>query len=331
MTIDFRGGTRLPGSLGLGIDPEDSSSKVPRARPPGPLGRQLWDKASVTSSQIPSTKAGNLTVMPLPTKGLVGATTDKDVHVVTLPLYNGNEPHLEDVMQAPGIANCPVAAMLAAFAFTATGRNFLRGIVGETRATVTTDISGIKGNLSNPPPNNILTSARFFTVRIPKGPVDGVGGIGNTVDVSDVLYTNDSDQNWGIYYMRDPAEKSVWASIIEKALAVRLGSYENFDALGLFANDLWAMITNVRPGVFPEIENTPLTEVQIINAAVASTRVPTVAASKDDASMVPQFHGFAMMGRVDSKIKLYDPAKGSSFPISPADFRRNFKNILYRK
>ena len=327
MTIQYRGGARLPGPLGIGS--WDSSLPVPGARLPGPIGNQLWDKNSVTPSQTPSTKAAKTTMMPVPTKGLTGEAPDKDVHAITLPLFNGSEPRLEDVQQAPGIANCPVAAMLAAFAFTPTGRTFLQRILGETAATVATDVSRAKGTdikgravdiLSNPPPKYQLTSARFFTVKVADGPFE----------VSDVLYTNDSDSNWGVYYLRDPAGKCIWASVIEKALAVRLDySYENFDARNLSANDFWKMLTSFAPAVITIDDKTTLAEIS--DRADASTRIPTVAASKDETSLVTPFHGFAMMGRIGPKIQLYDPAKAKPFLITPIDFRKAFKNILYRK
>jgi hypothetical protein len=52
------------------------------------------------------------TVMPPPTND----HDNKDVHVVTLPLFRA-APVFTQVKQAPGIANCPVAAILAATGF----------------------------------------------------------------------------------------------------------------------------------------------------------------------------------------------------------------------
>jgi hypothetical protein len=132
--------------------------------------------------------------------------------------------------------------------------------------------------------------------------------------------------------MRDPKDQSIWAAIIEKALAAKLGSYENFDALDISANDFWEKITGTAPGVIEIKADTPLTT--IINAAKASTQVPSIGASKPDAAdvkFVSEFHGYAMMGLHDSKIQLYDAAKAKTLLISPADFRHDFQAILFRK
>ena len=62
--------------------------------------------------------------------------------------------------------------------------------------------------------------------------------------MSDVLYTDDHDAGWVVpFYMRDPSDQSIWAAIIEKAFAVQLKSYENFDALNITANDFWEKVT----------------------------------------------------------------------------------------
>ena len=61
------------------------------------------------------------TVMPPPTND----HDNKDVHVVTLPLFR-SAPAFTQVKQAPGIANCPVAAILAALAFTAVGQKTIQ-------------------------------------------------------------------------------------------------------------------------------------------------------------------------------------------------------------
>jgi hypothetical protein len=47
-------------------------------------------------------------------------------------------------------------------------------------------------------------------------------------------------------YLRDPSENSIWAAVIEKALAVQLKSYENFDALNITANEFGEKVTGVK-------------------------------------------------------------------------------------
>ncbi len=70
--------------------------------------------------------------------------------------------------------------------------------------------------LTNPPEGNVVKSSRYFNVRLP----------GGSVEVSDVLYTDDADAGWSLIYMNDPSDKSIWAAIIEKAMAVSLKGYE---------------------------------------------------------------------------------------------------------
>lgn len=263
------------------------------------------------------------TVMPPPTND---SSITMDVRAVTFPLFGQAVPAHTEVKQSPHLANCPVAAILAAFAFThavnAQGNNFIRDMVSETSAAVITDVSGLPPDtLTNPPPGGKVSSSRYFTVKLPDG----------TVEVSDVLYTDDADAGFSLIYMSDPNDLSLWAAVIEKALAVQLLSYENFDALNLTANDFWKKISGVNPGGFEVNAGTPLN--QITAAATASVTVPTIGASKDDDSGVPSvtpFHGYTMMGMQGSRIKLYDPAKVETILLSPADFRRAFKAILFR-
>ena len=284
-----------------------------------PIGRTLWDKKT-TSPDADAIKAAKKTTMPPPTKD----QDNKDVHVVTTSLFTSSKkvPSYTEVKQAPGIANCPVAAVLAALAFTPVGRSAIQGMVSETAGDVVTDVSGVATSLSNPPARLKLSSARYFTVKLGDG----------SVDVSDVLYTDDHDAGWSLIYIRDPNEQSIWAAIIEKALAVQLKSYENFDALNISANDFWQKITGTAPGGVEIKADTPLTS--ITDAAKAATHRPTIAASKPDGSdvkFVTAFHGYAMMGVQGTNLRLYDPAKANTLLISPADFRHDFVAILYRQ
>jgi hypothetical protein len=291
---------------------------------------------------------------PSPTPEMVKYTKmpepvdDKDsigIHEINLPLFYSNKKRLSpdpfEVMQSPRIANCPVASILAAMAFTKNGQKFLRKMLTVTVTPTLTDISEVKeklngkkkgkeeGTLKNPP-SDIMQGLRFFTVNLP----------GGSVEVSDVLYTNDYDAGWSPIYMHDPHGYSIWAAIIEKALAVKLGSYNDFDATDIKANQFWEKIVGKPPDGFSVNQKTPLEK--IIGAARKSTRVPTIGASRDDdnVKIVTPFHGFAMLGLYDKKIKgkkiekmikLYDPAKADCLYISPIDFQRNFQTILFHQ
>ena len=325
MTIEYRGykgGARTPGPTGSEIYGTGGWGPQPGQRLPGPLGNQLWDKDKLPpTSQNSPTKAVKSTTMPPPYKD--GAS--KDVHVVTWPLFVGS-PAFAQVQQAPAIGNCPVAAILAALAFTPAGRTIISRLVDKdkTEASVVTDLSGLeKDTLTNPPKGNSLTSARYFNVKLP----------GGAIDVSDVLYTNDGDgDSWSVLYLQDPKGQTIWASIIEKALAVQIQGYDNFRPEKYSANDYWQKITGAAPDGFPINDDTPLSK--IIDAAKASTRVPTIAASKPNASDVKfvedERHGYAMMGLDGSKIKLYNP-HGSTISISPSEFQHDFQAILFPK
>lgn len=307
MTDQYRGTGRPPGPFGI--------SPV---QPRGPL----WQKQS--SPPPPNaTKAVKKTIMPLPYDS--GSATSKDVHAVTLPLFNASKqaPAFDDIEQAPDLANCPVSSMLAALAFTPAGRNLLKKRVVETSAITLTQFPGLDSSeLVNPPPGMTITSSRYFTVSLPRG----------AQVVSDVLYTNDADRDWSPLYLRDPDRKCIWGSIIEKALALQLGSYKDLDTNTITANEYWEKIVGIKPGGF-EID--ARTEFKTItDAAKNSTRVSSIAASKDKSVVkhVSGHHGFAMLGmQGPQSIKLYDPALAKTVVLSVKEFRHDFKAILFQK
>ncbi len=268
--------------------------------------------------------------MPNPTED----QDSKDVHEVKTALFtsSGGGASYQQVQQASAIANCPVAALLAAMAFTSVGRGMIQGMVSPPKTgAVRTDLSKLPADtLSNPPPAPYLDSQRFFTVKLVSG----------AVETSDVLYTNDGDRDsWSILYLHDPSGQSIWGSIIEKALAQSLGSYQEFNVTKLQTNDFWHIITGAWPGVLTVEAGTP--ESDIVNAAKNSVNKPSIAASKDDlaivggsksdADNVTSFHGHAMIGVQGPKIKLYDPAKAKELQVTPAEFKRTMKAIVFQK
>lgn len=290
--------------------------------PPGTL-TSPGALSQIQPNTVPGgTGTAKMTIMPPPVNRVTDSLS-KDVRAVTRPLFSSpNVLALEQVMQAPNIGNCHVAAILAAHAFTVVGRKFIiQSLLSETPGNVLTDISAVPaGTLENPPPGPTVSSSRYFTVKLFGGPVE----------VSDVLYTNDTrDANFSLIYMRDPSEQSIWAPIIEKALAVQIGSYNNFDSVLLTADEAWKKITSVEPDHFVIKADTPFAK--IIAAAQASTTVPSIAASKDNLplpNVVTAFHGYAMIGMQGSKIHLYDPAETIKLSLTPTEFREKFQAIL---
>jgi hypothetical protein len=343
MTI--RGHSQVPGPLGLSRSGDGGRVTGPAGafwdggRVPDPAGTwwddggwapqpigTLWDKQSNPPAVGPATKAVKTTIMPAPTND----QNSKDVHVVLLPLFNPktNVPSFTEVKQAPEIANCPVASMLAALASTPDGQKLIHSMLTETPGNVVTDLSAIKAGILSNPPGPMLSSNRYFTVKLGDGPVD----------VSDVLYTDDHDSGWSPLYLRDPGDQTMWASVIEKALAVKLGSFENFDALNITANEFWRKITGATPSQTEIKPDTPLST--ITNAVKASARVPSIAASKGQpgndmpltgGKFLTANHGFALLGFEGDKIRLYDPAEAKTLLISIADFRQDFFAILSRQ
>ena len=182
-------------------------------------------------------------------------------------------PGFREVRQSGNLANCPVAAILAALANTSSGQTFIRRMITTTSARATTDIS-TAGELANPHPDPIISSSRYFTVTIG----------GKSVVVTDVLYTDDHDRGWSPFYMRDPGDKCIWSAIIEKALAADLGRYEKIDELGLSANAFWEKLLGSKPKGF-EVK-AGMTMTSIVDAATAAVRVPTIAASRADQTKV---------------------------------------------
>ena len=321
---------------------------------PQPIGT-LWDRQSNPPASGPATKSVKTTIMPAPTND----QSSKDVHVVLLPLFDPKKkvPSFTEVKQAPEIANCPVAAMLAALASTPDGQKLIHSMLTETPGNVVTDLSAIKAGILSNPPGATLSSNRYFTVKLPgavrvqlsgdnklpgavrvSGKPDTFVLPGGSIDVSDVLYTDDHDSGWSPLYLRDPGDQTIWASVIEKALAVRLGSYEDFDALNISANDFWNMITGAQPAVIEIKPDTPLSA--ITSAVNASARTPSIAASRGEpgndiplkgGKFLTAYHGFALLGFQGDNIRLYDPAEAKTLLLSPAEFRADFKDILYRQ
>ena len=295
---------------------------------PGPVGT-LWDKESTGPSPNEVANATR-TKMPPPLRG-----DDVAVHVVTAPLFSAKKVvSYKEIMQAPAIANCPVAAILAALAFTSWGRNLIQGMVSETAASALTDVSGAKTNHFTPP-GAPLVSSRYFKVKLKGAWSDAV---------SDVLYTDDHDSGWSPFYMRDPGDNTIWAAIIEKALAAQLGGYDLtgggynvFMDNDIKLNTFWELITGAAPNGFDVTAGTPLDK--ITAAARASTSVPAVASSKAtgpevtiaNIKIVTEFHGYAMMGMQGSRIQLYDAMDLKTISVTADQFRQVFQTIHFRK
>ena len=120
---------------------------------------------------------------------------------------------------------------------------------------------------------------------------------------------------------------ALWPPVIEKAYAVLEGSYEKLNNRGLTAEKVWKAVMGSDPEILPVTDRTDLSGIR--TAAAAAAKVPTIAASRDDAKKVTGWHGFAVLGVRDSTIELYDPGLAEeTVKLSLTEFRSNFKAIL---
>jgi hypothetical protein len=264
----------------------------------------------------------------------------KRAHDITWALYAGKtgQPALEDVEQGV-VGNCPLASLLAALAHTKVGSDHILNMVTESPGVVETDLSGVTDKLETDPDKpgvTRITSNRYFTVKlaakqlIPAGkPANGTPAFLD-VDVSSVLYTDDSDRDWGLLYMTSPT-KSLWPCVIEKALAAKLGGYTELDyryakpgtrSSGFF----WEVVLNAPPNVLPVTASTSSAAIQ--NIAKAAKTKPAISASKDGATQVTGDHGFAVLGMRGTMIELYDPNTTKQQTLSLGEFRNNFEMML---
>lgn len=297
MTLQHRGGARVPGPLG--VSPGGVGGRLP-----GPLAfRHVLVATPGVVARLTKTLK-----MPPP----AADSKTKQARLVTWDLFRKQAPATVDVKQG-GLANCPIASILAALAHTESGRQRIQGIVAEHPGAVVTDLSGVAGELDSPPKDNKIVSNRYFSVTLGK----------TSFEVSDVLYTDDADRNWDPIYMRSPTE-ALWPCVIEKAFAVREGSYQKIDEEDL-ANAFWTVLVGSDPEVLLITDKTDLAEIR--TAVAAAAKVPTIGASRDDATKVEPWHGYAVMRIQDSTVELYNPY-GKTEKISLKDFRSNFKAIL---
>jgi len=308
MTLQYRN-ARVPGSLGM--TPGTSGGRIP-----GPLRFEHVDVSKGTA-----TKAVSKTfAMPAPASG---SSTIIRARVVSWNLSK-DSPLTGDVLQGE-LANCPVAAILAALAHTAAGKRRINNMITEyTGASVTTTFnddvrkelsSRINGDPDYAPPDQAIASKRYFSVTL-----------GSTIDVSDVFYIRYSDgTDVDMIYMGSP-KQALWPCVIEKAYASKIGSYQDLDDPKHTVNEFWAVLVGSKPQVIKIDKKTDVGK--IIAAAKAASAIPTIGASNDDATRVESDHGFAILGMQGSNIELFNP-HGRKEKISPAEFRDSFEAIYF--
>jgi len=319
--LQYFGGGRVPGPVGLSTDTVGIDDAFPfgppRGRIPGPLG---FGHVDPTKKGQAATKATKTLEMPASTK----SSTIMRARAVPWKLA-ANGPITTDVQQGE-LANCPLGAILAAMAHTATGQKRINDLITEyIPATVTTTLSKdivdtVNSKTADDPDyktqDKKVASQRYFVVNL-------FGGI----EVSDVFYIKYSDgSDVDMIYMDSPNE-ALWPCVIEKAYAVRFGGYEQIDdEVKHPLSEYWEVLVGKK---FTMVTIDAKTDFDTIRAAVKNAgKVPTIAASRDDAKKVTDHHGFAVLGLKGSNIELYNP-HGKTETLSLTDFRANFQAVLY--
>jgi hypothetical protein len=316
MALPFHGRARVPGPLGM-------SAGGTVQRHPGLLGLAPW----VLATPVVTAVAANAKVLVMP--GLAASpSTDKSVHVFTLSLYGKGGPAFGDVQQSHALFNCPVAAILAALAHTTVGRKFIQEtMIVEHKGrpdSVVTDVSAavdslVFGDGAGRPAGGLIKSSRSFDVKV----------AGNTVEVSDVFYTDDADRDWSPIYMSSP-KGVLWPLVVEKAYAAALGGYSKLDGRDITANDFWKGLTGSDPEVIKISDETGLGSIR--DAAKAAAEVPTIGASKRSGTKkVTGWHGHAILGLKGNTIEMYDPAAAKVLKLTDQEFRGDFQAILRGK
>jgi hypothetical protein len=286
-------------------------------RIPGPLGFERVDLSKATA-----TKAATKTfAMPGPA---LGSSTIIRARAVIWNLSK-DSPITEDVKQGE-LATCPIAAILAAFAHTASGKRRVNSLITEytgisvkttfSKDTLTTLASKTHDDPDYRVPDQEIISKRYFSV-----------ALGSPVEVSDVFYIRYTDgTDVDMVYMGSP-NGALWPCVIEKAYASKIGSYEELDDdTKHTVNEFWAVLAGSKPDGFKIDGKTDLNKIS--DAAKAATRIPTIGASIIGAQRVTEHHGFAILGMQGATIELYDP-HGKKVRLSLAEFRENFEAVFF--
>lgn len=312
MTLPYNGNARYPGLLGTGRGTSGG-------HPPGLLGFKQENAAKGSA-----TRGARTLEMPPPWS----SSTSIRVATSSLKLADGS-PKLDDVMQG-ALANCPLAAILGALAFTPVGQKHLDPMVTEYNGiTVRTALPpGILKKLEpetdsdEHPQNTDLVTTRYFSVQLP--------GAKTPFQVHDTFYVKYDDRDLTDLVFMQARNSVLWPAVIEKACALHFGGYNE---MGNFrkhkANEFWALLLGKAPQGIEIKESTDLAKISALAAQAKS--VPMLAASRGEhvlTNLTPE-HGFTVLGADASNVMLYDPAKAKRITLPLEDFRKAFDAILH--
>ena len=315
MTIVRDGTGRLPGPFGL-TTPATGGVGTWTGNARGPIGyRPLFTGPGVAPAAATKTRTFGMPALPDHDKD------PKQAHRVDWKLFERGGPKVTDVRQG-GLANCPLASLLAAMANTPTGRKRIQELVVEHAEATITDLSEISGALTDEKETKI-SSPRYFTVKLTK-----------ETEVNDVFFTDTMDDrgNWSrLLYMQGSRSGTpvLWACVIEKAYAQMLGGYGTLEEQTL--NAIWKTVMGRDPAGWVEL-NAKTNPDRIRDVAAKATVAPAVAASRDELpdedSSVFADHGYAMLKLSGGKVELYNPY-GTGLALTPADIRKYFEIIFH--
>lgn len=289
----------VPGPLGL-------SPGVNGARLPDPF------RVGPGTQAAPQQLARAVKTLKMPPPVTDGQNTSKFVRDVHWDLFARGIPAVDDVAQGR-IAFCVLGAVLAAQAHTPDGRKHILGLIQKLDAIVETDLAAIAGKLDETPSGNAITSTRYFTVKLG----------GKTFEVSSVLYTDEAAEPNPLY-MSSPT-MVLWPCVIEKAYAEKEGGYGALERRT--AHAVWEAVVGAKPLGFPVTGAT--TDAQLRQAAQYASRIPTVAASSEDAFDLTDWQGVAVLGMKGPRIELYDAMKAKRETVTLEMFRQNFQAVLH--
>ena len=218
-------------------------------------------------------------------------------HASSLPLWLMDDkkekaPKYNQVFQQ-GVANCYLAATLAALANTPSGVTHIQKMIAPHVGSITTICK--KYDSGKAEPEQKIKSDRWFTVSFKK----------SSVDVSNVLYHDDSDRDPNLRYLTTPkTDRALWGAIIEVAYASLKGGYDNISA-GTGAQSLKQFFDEFSTLTWNIVA--PAKDGEIKKACVAAhTRAALIATSTSAKTLTP-WHGYAVLGMSGTKVKLWNP------------------------
>jgi hypothetical protein len=247
-------------------------------------------------------------ILPDPETGPWSGQKGRVPHVSTLPLYEKDKALSYDQILQQNIGTCYVGATLAAMANTRDGRSRIVKMITPRNGAITTTCKEYDSdNVSGP--EQRLTSNRWFTVNFKD----------KSVDVSDVLYHNNSDRNPNLMYMTTPIrDRALWGAVVEVAYAELKGSYDNIGAGRIAVNTFLDEFSIVKWAILVPAKDKALIKKACKNAG---NRAALIATKSEGTKILTPWHGYAVLGMSGERVKLWNPDQGEAQKIE-------FKDLL---